>query len=230
MVNIYTIPNWFFGYDIAFELLFAIITLSVAFYAWKVYNISKEREFGLMSVAFTFIGLSFISWSIINMFLVEELNETTRILMLNEITIFSVLGVYSHILLFMCGLITLFHMTVKKGSDKMYALMVAISVLGILFAMNKTVAVYSFSSLILAFIVYYYTKNYIDSKSAGSFAILFSFGLLFVASLLMLFSNFPYSVYVIAHVFEFVAFSTILITLISALKNGQKKKSTRNYP
>lgn len=226
MANIYTIPNWFFGYDIALEILFAIITLSVAFYAWKLYSVSKEREFGLMSVAFTFIGLSFLAWSMINTFLVEELNDTTRILILKDITIFSVLGIYSHILLFMCGLITLFHMTVKRGSDKAYALMIAISILGIMFAMNKTVAVYSFSSLILLFIVYYYARNYLENRNVGSLAILCSFGLLLIASILMLFSN-----YAFCHIFEFVAFSTILVTLISVLKNGgQKKKSPRNYP
>jgi hypothetical protein len=231
MASIYTIPGWFFGYDIALELLFAVITLFVAFYAWRIYRISSAREFGLMSVAFTFISLSFFAWSIINMSLVEELNETTRILVLNNITVLSVIGVYSHILLFMCGLITLFYMTTRGVNDKMYALTIILSVLGILFALNKTVAVYTFSSVILAFISFYYTKNYLENRNYATFAIMFSFGLLFLASLLMLFSSFPYSVYVIAHMCELIAFGTILFTLISILKNGgQKKKSPRNYP
>jgi hypothetical protein len=230
MVNIYTIPSWFFGYDIVLELLFALVTLFVALYAWRVYRISKEREFGLMGVAFTFISLSFFAWSIINMFMVEELNEATRVLVLHSITLLSVIGVYSHILLFMCGLITLFFMTVKNGDDRMYALTIILSILGILFAMSKTMAVYTFSSIILAFITYYYAKNYVKNKNFTTFTIMSAFVLLLSASLLMLFDGLPY-VYVICHIFEFVSFSAILIALISILKNGrQEKKSPRNYP
>ena len=226
MTNIYVIPNWFFGYSIFLEVIFGIITLLVAFTAFKIYRISKERELGLLSAGFVLISASYFAWSLINIFLVEELNETTRLLILKNISVLSVIGIYSHILLFMCGLITLFYMTCKVETDRMYSLVIILAVLGVLFAYDKTLAIYSFSSIILAYIAGYYALTYKKKKNRFTRDVFISFSMLFIANIVMLFPSTTYSIYVIAHFFHLIAFSILLYTLISILKNGQKKKST----
>lgn len=224
MVNFYTIPNWFFGYDIGLEILFALITILVAGFAFKAYSLSKEQEFKLFGISFTLISLSYFAWSLINIFFVEELNEHTRVLLLGNIGLLSVTGIYLHILLFMTGLTTLFYMTCKVKSWKLYSLMIITNLLVVMLSCNKLFAIYTVSSLLIFFIVLFYVSKYFESKNSKIGWLLVAFISLLAANLAFLFENVN-SPYVIAHLLELISFGIILINLVR-MKHGKKKKSS----
>ncbi|VVB80405.1 Uncharacterised protein [uncultured archaeon] len=224
MTHIYTIPNWFFGYDICLEVLFGIIAFFVAFYSLKIYRTTKQREFGLFGTSFILISLSYFIWSIINVFLVQELTESTKVLILNEINLFSVVGIYSHILLFMAGLVTLFYMTCKVEDPKLYSALLLISSLAILFSFDKAMAVYSISSIILVYICVYYLNTFRKNGVGSTLSIFGAFVLLFFANVLMMFTNDSYINYADTHILELASFLIILFTFIRALKYGKKEK------
>ena len=75
MAYIFTSPEWFFGYDVALELSFAVITLLVCFYAWKISQVTQERNIRLFSLAFLFISLSYIIQTILNFIIMEQFDE-----------------------------------------------------------------------------------------------------------------------------------------------------------
>lgn len=224
MAHLYTIPNWFFGYDICLEIIFGIIAFFVAFYSLKIYRDSKEREFGLFGASFILISLSYFIWAIVNIFLVQELNEATKVLILDEINLVNIIGIYFHILFFMAGLITLFYMTCKVEDPKLYSSLLLISFLTILFSFNKVVAVYSVSSIILFYICAYYLQTFRKNRFSSTLSIFASFALLLFANILMMFTNDFYINYVATHVIELASFLIILVTLIRVLKHGKKAK------
>ncbi len=218
------IPNWFFGYDIVLEVLFGVIAAFVAFYALRMYNLTRQREFGLFGASFILISLSYFAWSIINLLLVEELNETTRVLVLNEINVLGVIGIYSHILLFMAGLITLLYMTCKVKDPKLYSALIIISSLAILFAYNKSLLIYTLSSVILVYITFYYGLLYQRTKAPNLFQIFMAFFILLVANIITAFVRTESLNYVSIHLLQLISFGIILFTLVRTLKHGQKKK------
>ena len=65
MANLFLIPKWFFGYGVAFELIFAIITLAVALYSFKVYKLSNQNQPKLFGIAFLFFSISYFIQSIL---------------------------------------------------------------------------------------------------------------------------------------------------------------------
>ncbi len=223
------IPNWFFGYDVFLEVLFGIITFFVAAYALKLYRLTQEREFALLGTSFSLISLSYFVWSVINLLFVKELNESVRVLILPEINIFSVFWLYLHIMLFMVGLVTLFYMTARINSPRVYSLLIVNSLLVVLLSYNKSLAIHLISSIILGFVAAYYGMAYARKKDIPIRNTFIAFSLFFIANCLLMFAGNSYSQYVLAHMVELVAFGVILFNLFSILKNGgQKKKSPRN--
>ena len=224
MVNFYTIPNWFFGYDIGLEVLFALITIFVAGFAFKAYSLSREEEFKLFGISFALISLSYFAWSLVNIFFVEELSEHTRVLLLGNFGLLSVFGIYLHILLFMTGLTTLFYMTCKVKSWRLYSMMIITNLLIVLLACNKFFAIYSLSSLLLFFITLFYIDKYFETRNSKIGWLLVAFISLLAANIAFLFGNVN-SQYVIAHLLELISFGVILVNLIR-MKHGEKKKSS----
>jgi hypothetical protein len=224
MHQLYLIPNWFFGYDVCLEILFGIVAAFVASYSLKLYKMTKQREIGLFGTSFVLISLSYFTWSLINLFFVKELNETTRVLIIDKINILNIIGIYSHILLFMAGLITLFYITCKTNDYKLYSALLIISTLTILLALDKPLAIYTLSTIILLFITSFYFKSYRQNKNKKTFAIALSFTLLTLANIFMAISNNNYTTYVITHIAELASFIIILGTMIKTLKHGKKKK------
>lgn len=222
MAHFYTIPNWFFGYDIGLEVLFALITIFVAGFAFRAYSLSKEQEFKLFGISFTLISLSYFAWSLINIFFVEELNENTRVLLLGNIGLLSVTAIYLHILLFMTGLTTLFYMTCRVKSWRLYLLMVITNIFVVMLSCNKLFAIYSISSLLIFFIILSYSNKYFETKNSKVGWLLAAFVSLLAANLAFLFES-ATSSYVVAHLLELISFGIILINLIR-MKNGEKKK------
>lgn len=223
MAGIYSIPNWFFGYDIFLEFVCGIIAILIATYAIRTYNLTKQREAGLFGVSFGLISLSYFAWAVINLALVEKLSDTTRVLVLQEVSLISVLGVYSHILLFMAGLTTLVYMTCRVESPKMYSMLLISTTLGILFSLNKALAIYSISSIFMFYILAYYFTVYKNNKNPRSFSILVAFVFLTAANLVMIFGK-SYLSYVLMHIFQIISFVLILVTFVKILQNGRQKK------
>src|SRR4030042_337553 len=134
MANIYLVPNWFLGYDILLELAFAIVSLIVGIYAFKIYRLSEQQESKLFSIAFFSISVSYFIQSFLNFAIISELNENISILLrINNINTMNSLGIFAHMIFFMAGLITLVYMTLRIRSVKAYSLLLIIIMLSLIF-------------------------------------------------------------------------------------------------
>src|SRR3989344_1926491 len=139
MAGFYLVPKWFFGIDVGLEILFAIVALIVALNAFRLYKISRQKDFELFGVSFVLISLAYVLWALINIFVVSELNEGIRTLSLSQITAFSLIGVHSYMLLYTIGLLTLVFVTLKTNNLKTYLVSVLLLVIAILTSANKSV-------------------------------------------------------------------------------------------
>src|SRR3989338_6247396 len=76
MAQLYSIPHWFAGFNVIFEILFIIATAMVAFYAFKIYRISSKGEIKLFGISFASLSISYLILVIVNSFFLTSENNT----------------------------------------------------------------------------------------------------------------------------------------------------------
>ncbi|MGV8150198.1 MAG: hypothetical protein ACP5NV_00545 [Candidatus Woesearchaeota archaeon] len=225
MGYVFVSPNWFFVYSIILEIIFAIITLIVSFYAFKVYKLTDQRPAKLFSTAFVFIALSYTIQAMLNAIIWWKFDsQVVHMINLRDAALLNLFGLYAHALFFIIGLLILCYVTLKADSIKTLLLMVALVVGSIFFSTNKLFLFYVLSSIVLVFIILHYFVNYAKNRTPNTFLVL-------VAMIFLLFGTFHYLFaveheiyYVIGHVLEFIAYLLILTNLLVILKHGKKKR------
>src|SRR3989344_1493973 len=133
MATLYLLPNWFFIYSVIFEIIFALITGFVAFYAFRVYLLCKQNESKLLSMGFAFISASYVLWAVVNLSLIDRLSDGIAAVELSNIISLGMIGVYTHIFLFIIGLLTVTYTNLKVNNAKVFSLLFILSVLALFF-------------------------------------------------------------------------------------------------
>jgi hypothetical protein len=219
MANGFLMPAWFLGYDIIFKLLFAIVTLTISFYSFKVYSISRQRSSKLFGISFLFFSTSYIIQSALSFAIVSKVNENICTLVkINEVTTLNNIALTTHMVFFILGLVTLSYMTLKVKSKRTYILLIIISLLSLLLSYNRLYWFYLLSSIYLIFILYHYSTNYDNKKNVRTLSILIAFGFLLFGHIHFLFVLDHKILYLIGQFLELAAYIIFLINLILVLK------------
>ena len=224
MAYIFTSPEWFFGYDMALEIAFAVITLLVCFYAWKIYKVTGERNIKLFSLAFLFISLSYFVQSILNFIMLDSLDDNVYSLIgLQSIYHLNLFGIYIHSTLFLIGLLLLTYIALKIYSFQSFVLLSILVFTSLYFSLYKTFMLYLLSTVLLGFIVYYYLTNYWNNKKVTTLLVSVAMMLLFVGYLFFIFGIDNSTYFVLGHVLELSAYVLVLINLLVILRVGKQK-------
>jgi len=225
MSNIFITPQWFYGYDVALELVFAVVTLLVSFFAWKIFKVTGERNIRLFSLAFLFIALSYIVQSILNFVIMEQLDDTiSTFINLQSVYLLNLFGIYMHAILFLIGMLLLAYVALKIHSFPTFILLFILIFTSLYFTPYKTFMLYLLSTVLLGFIVYYYLTNYWNNRKPTTLLVLISMILLFVGYLHFIFATDNMLYYIIGHVLELLAYLLVFVTLWIILRLGKQKQ------
>ena len=214
MVSFYLVPNWFFGFGIILEIIFALITAAVAAAAFRIYRASSQNEFRLFGLSFISISLSYLLIALINLLVVSQISDEVRELSLSQITTFSLFGLYLHIFLFISGLTLLCYTSLKLNNSKILILLAFMELFLIFLSANKAFAFFLMAALFISFLIAHYTSEYFSRRNPKTLLILLSFIILLIARWELILSVGNYTSYVISHVLELIAYSIILANLI----------------
>ncbi|MEI6731623.1 MAG: hypothetical protein WCK90_02990 [archaeon] len=233
MSSIYNIPSWFAGYDIFLELLFALITGIVAYYAFRVYKVSKQRSARLFGLGFSFISASYVFWAIMNSIIMSQLTLDAESITINQLIahvnnlyIIRFLSFYAHVILLTVGLVLLVYMTFKVKSPKAFLSTLILGLIVITASNQQATAFYLLSSIFFAFITVYYVQEYNLHRNNRLICSLIAFVLLFITSAInFLFLRDSSEFYVVGHILQLIAYVLVANNLYSSVKHGQKKKS-----
>lgn len=218
MLNVYYIvPEWFIGYDILLKIIFGIITLLVGIYAFKIYKLSEQRQSKIFSAAFILISISYFFHLLLNLIIIAKLT-ISKVMTVRTFNLLVALGIYSHIIFFLAGLVTLFYMTINVKSKRLYSLLLLISLLPLLFTENKLTLFNFMSGIMLVYVVIHYIINYINKKQIRNLSIMLAFVFLLLGSFDFIFSLNRGLYYILGDLLVLVAYSIILINLIQVAK------------
>ncbi|MFA5797377.1 MAG: hypothetical protein WC916_05055 [Candidatus Woesearchaeota archaeon] len=230
MTNVFIVPKWFFGYDIILELVFALITLFVAIYGFKLYKLCREKQFKYFGLAFSFIALSYFLQSLINFFLLYDLNSKIRSLMhASYIYDLAVIEIFIHIFFFVLGFLLLTYNTFKIDNLRVFYLLFVVVIISIFFSLNKIFMFYLLASVLLFYLVIHYAITYWYNRKPNAL-------IMSIALLLILFSTLHFILamnqgiyYVIGHIFELIAYLFIAGNLYMIVKNGKDVCTVSNH-
>lgn len=212
-------PEWFFGYDAALEFLFAIITIIVAGLAFHIHKRISEKQTKYLGFSFLFIGIGYLFQSILNFFVVTELNEKiTEIINLRSIILFNTIGTDIQIFFMLIGIVLLTFMTIEPKNKKILYILLGITGLAIIFSFNPLYMFYAISSFLFIIIAEHFIINFKKHKQPKTLLIAIAFILLFFSKIHFLFAINHELFYVLGHLLELLAYSLILINFFMVLK------------
>ena len=219
MVSLSFFPTWFLGYGLVFELAFAIITLLVSIYSFKIYRLSGQRQSKIFGTAFLFFSLSYLIQFFINVSILSELSERIiSVIEFQNIVTLNSLAIFSHMIFFTLGLVTLSYMILNVKNDWIYIGFMIASVLIIFFSADKINFFYVLSSTLLMVISAHYLKNYMEKKHKRTILILIAFVFLLFGHIHFIFLMNHSTYYVIGNFLELIAYVLILINLLNVLR------------
>jgi hypothetical protein len=211
MATLYLYPSWFFGYSIILEVLFAIISLAVAIFAFRLYRLSDQKESKLFGVSFLMISISYALQSFFNFLIVSNLNaDVCRAVNVSSIILFNMLGLYTYQVFMISGLAVLLFMTFRAQNNIPLFAVLSLTLANIATSSNPFSTFYLVASICLVFITMFYVRNYLEKKNFRRFLVAVAFTLLLVAKSHLFFSVSHQVYYLIAHVLELLAYGLIL--------------------
>ena len=123
MADLSSVSGGFFGYDAVFELVFALITLAVAFYSFKIYKLSDQKKSRIFGIAFLFISSSYFIQSLFNTSIFFELNEKfISLIEINNLLTINILSIFLHMVFFTVGIVTLIYMIAGGKNRFLYVI------------------------------------------------------------------------------------------------------------
>ncbi len=223
MVSYYIVPPWFFGYDVLFEFIFAVITLIVGIYAFRVYKLSQQEQPKFFSIAFLLVSVSYFAKSVFNFMVINALNGPASVfLRLNNVAAFNTLGMLLHILFFISGISLLVYMMLKIKSLKAYFLLTTTLCLSLIFNDDRGYVFYVLTSLLFIYLCWLYLANYIKNKQHRTLLVLSAFICLLIGHATYIFAETQPLPYVIGHFLELAAYLLILLNLILIVRKVRK--------
>lgn len=216
---LYLVPKWFFGYDVVLEFLFAIITLLVSWYAFRVYNITCEDQPRWLGAGFLFIGLAYLIQSSLNLLLLSGIDfDLVRGSQVQVANFLGHIGLVAYMVFFLIGLVILAYMTLRIDNIRLLSLLLAIALTVVFVASNQVYLFHILSMIFLGFIVLQFCLSYKKRRNTKLLWVLIAFVLLFLASVHFSFALSHPLYYVAAHIAELIAYLLILADLVMVLR------------
>lgn len=214
------VPRWYTTSGIAIELLFAFVALAIALFSWKVHKFMKKRQTGLFTLGFFLISFAYFIQAALNFFIVRGIMSHTVLSAMRAppeiVTSFqlSIIAVSLHVLFVIAGLALLAYVTLKERNPQVYALLISVSILGLLFTKYLILTFYLMSSIYYLFITLQHYKRHTQRHTLTSFFIYFGFALLFIGTFQLAISMILGIFYILGHLTLLIGYLLLLASLL----------------
>lgn len=216
-------PQWFFKVDSVFQIIFALITLAITLFSYKVFRMTKERKFKYFSASFLLIALGFLTLSLSNLLVTLGVYDgvISRLSEFNLANMFFLV----YVLFMLVGYMLLIIISMQLAQKRLVALLLSIVLLFVAFSYQYYLKFHMISMLLLGFIAWQFYENYHQKKNTNA-GLVFScfYALAFAEPFFIAAVYLMPALYVLAHVLQLTGFGLLLVMLIRVNKYGGKTK------
>lgn len=226
MNTMFFAPAWFFGYDIALKVLFAVISLAVAHYAYKISRLTGKNQPRLFALSFGLFSFAYFSQAVFNTLMAKTLYAGSIDCMVSVVqsaSFYDVIGMVLHMVLMTAGLALLTYMTFKVKKPRVFWLLLLLSGLAIFTSSQPLYMFYLLSTIYLLFLAWHFLDNYLLHKHKHTLIIAIAFAFLLFRSIHFVFSIEYELFYVIGRLAELGGYLLILWNFMS-IKAVKRKR------
>ena len=207
------IPEWFTISGIAIEIVFALVTLLIALYSYKIYKITNQEQTGLFSIAFASISLSYLIQAMMNSFIVlGARNALDAIAPL--VFPLSVIAVSLHVVLMLGGLALLAFVMLKEKNPEVFVLFLFLSFAGLLATKSLILTFYLLSSIYLVFITFRHYCRHKKQGTTNSLLVYLGFAFIFIGNFQLALSMFLGIFFLLGHITILIGYFLLLASLL----------------
>ena len=232
MVELIFSPHWFYGKDIGIDIVSVLTLLVITIFSYQLYKMSKEQKYGLYTLGFFTLALSFIFKIFTNFELyynttqaqnVGLINFTYHIATITNISFFT--GFIGYRALTFIGLFLLYLVYYKERTDRVtivlytYFLLVATY-----FTQFSYYVFFMTNALFLALITRKLWKNYNENMRTSARNMAISFTILTASQIIFMFTGMYETLYVLGELVQLIGSLLLLWTLALILYHGKKTK------
>ncbi|MBR9703756.1 hypothetical protein GOV10_06960 [Candidatus Woesearchaeota archaeon] len=209
-MNPYRIADSFIIYHIIFTTLFFLVSLGISYFSYKAYRLTKLRRPKLFTYAFLLLAFShlftFVAMS-------QKLFSGKGQIMMRDSGILEV-AMATYIL----GIILFFYTTLKSRDVQVPLVLALIISFVLVFLQHAAFIFHGISTILLAFVAWYYWKSYARQKHLNNLTIFFAFFAILLGNLLLVFTQRHSAFFTVAQTLQLVGYLAFLANLIWVLK------------
>lgn len=216
-------PLWFIQSEIGIQLIFAIVTLLVAFYAYRVYRIARQENSFYLGAGFLSISIAYFIQAFFNFLLLRQVTTCGFLSFMaghqvQSTMTLSVLVVFLHMLFMVAGFSVLSYITLKERNIKSFYLILILSVASLIFAGNMSVMFYVLLTIMLAFITIQYGLRFNKKPTIDTFIVFLGFGIVFLGKIQLALASALSALYISGHIVTLAGYLLLLINLMRVVK------------
>jgi hypothetical protein len=227
MYRLFFTPEWFNGWDIAFDLIILVVAMLIAGYSWRVYQINKENKFAYFSLAFVFVAIGMLSKSFSSgvLYFTSLRDVTASVLApvvgpkLSLSHLYYRASFFFQMASFLGAWLLIFFISQKSRARlrKLHevtqiALFIYLVLLISIVSNFSYFVFYLTSMVLLGLIVLNYYKNYLNTKNKNTFRVMLAFIYILVGNIFFVFVFLFQSLYVLGELFMLLGFLQLLLT------------------
>ena len=214
MVVLTTGPQWFQGYDILFNIVFAVITIFIAGLSYKASSLTKEKKYTFFGTAFLLIATSYLIFILFALFF----NKLRPILEVFDFVFFL------HMLLMLVALTILLIVVLKIKNKKVTSLIFVFILLFILFSFQYFIKFHIISFFLLGFLTLQFYSNYKKKRNINTKFVFVSFFLLTCSHIFFAAIRASEALYIAGEVLQLLGFIILFFMLMRLVTYGRKKR------
>ena len=173
-----------FGIGAISEIVFAVITLLIGLYSFKVYRLTNKENYRTFSLAFFFIAAAYLFKSFVNLLVFFEYIKPGAVAtkLIGISTLFGY-GVIVHIILMMFALLLLINLVLKIKNRYVFLLLLVLSFFPLILTWMHYSIFYALASLFLFILTLHFLKNYLKVKRKNAMLVFIAFGFILLSHL-----------------------------------------------
>lgn len=208
-------PSWFSGFDAVFDIVFMLVTLSVAVVGYRGYKFLQDKKYLLLSKGFLFLSASYLLLMLTNVFTYLEARSMVPLFVrMMQISRTIAAGFILHALLFLAGLLMLVFLYYKIEDGAMRLLLSALVLFGFLMAWNMTGGFYILISILMLAIIVQLFRNWRAKSKSLAFLVFAGFSAVFIGEVLLAVLFLHESMYVASNLVTLAGYVAILVAQV----------------
>jgi hypothetical protein len=212
-------PAWFLGIDALLEVFFFLITLLIAWYAWRIYRFGGGEQYKRWSGGFLFISLAYVFSAAINFSVYRELIPayTLSAVELLELSTLYRVGLFVHMALFLLGYLLLLLVWLHVEDRRVRWLF---AVLAVLIAVASVFVRPLFFVAVIVFLGALIAAAYRQARCASRILVIIGFAAILLGQCAYLLLNVWNVAYVAGHLLELLGYGLLATSMLIIMEKN----------